>query len=170
MALAASYAGMAFTRANVGYVHAIAHQLGGRYHVPHGLANAMLLPSVMRFSAPEIVPRLARLAVAAGLGEAHERDEQLAERFLDALEQLNRDLNIPTVCEALQAKDIPLLAKAACLEAETGYPVPRYMSQKQCEGLLRALLPPLALAAPPAKKAAAKKAPAKKSPAKKKSA
>lgn len=175
MALAASYAGMAFTRANVGYVHAIAHQLGGRYHVPHGLANAMLLPSVMRFSAPAIVPQLARLAVAAKLGDASERDEQLADRFLDALEALNRELGIPTVCEALQAKDIPLLAKAACLEAETGYPVPRYMSQKQCEALLRALLPPLALAAPPAKKAAvkkaaARKAPAKKSPAKKKSA
>jgi alcohol dehydrogenase class IV len=49
MALASTYAGLAFTRANVGYVHAIAHQFGGVYHTPHGLANAIMLPHVLRF-------------------------------------------------------------------------------------------------------------------------
>jgi alcohol dehydrogenase class IV len=161
MALASTYAGMAFTRANVGYVHAIAHQFGGRYHTPHGLANAIMLPHVLRYSAPAIVPRLAQLAVRAQLGEAHERDDDLAERFLDAVEQLNRDLGIPTHLEALQEADIPDLARAACHEAEVGYPVPRYMSQEVCEGIIRKVLMPTAAAKPAVKKAVAK-APAKK--------
>lgn len=164
MALASTYAGMAFTRANVGYVHAIAHQFGGLYHTPHGLANAMVLPHVLRFSAETIQPQLARLAVAAKLGTGGEPEGQLADRFLDAIEQLNQDLAIPTHLAALQEADIPRLARAACLEAETGYPVPRYMSQDECEALIRRLLPP---AAPAAAQKAARK-PAAKSPAKKK--
>jgi alcohol dehydrogenase class IV len=59
MALAATYAGLAFTRANVGYVHAIAHQFGGKYHTPHGLANAIMLPHVLKYSLPAITGRLA---------------------------------------------------------------------------------------------------------------
>jgi len=166
MSLASTYAGMAFTRANVGYVHAIAHQFGGRYHTPHGLANAIMLPLVLRFSAPAIIPRLAKLAVRAKLGEAYERDDDLAERFLDAIEQLNRDLGIPTQLDALQEADIPDIARAARLEADTGYPVPRYMTQEQCELLIRQVLPPTPAKAPAAKKrstpAAAKKPAARK--------
>lgn len=141
MALASTYAGIAFTRANVGYVHAIAHQFGGRYHTPHGLANAMVLPHVLRYSAPAITDRLAQLAVRAGLGNEDEAEDVLAEKFMAGVEALNRDLQIPAQLEALQAKDIPALARAACKEAHTGYPVPRYMTISQCEGLIRKLLP-----------------------------
>jgi alcohol dehydrogenase class IV len=165
MALASTYAGMAFTRANVGYVHAIAHQFGGRYHTPHGLANAIVLPHVLRFSAPAVPERLARLAVKAGLGDESERDDVLADKFIAAVEQLNAELGIPTTLAALQEKDIPALAAAACKEAETGYPVPRYMAQKECEALIRRLLPAQAAEpgkATPPRKAAARKAPAKK--------
>lgn len=164
MALASTYAGMAFTRANVGYVHAIAHQFGGRYHTPHGLANAMLLPLVLRFSHPSIVKRLALLAVRAKLGDESERDDDLAEKFLEGIEQLNRDLAIPTQLDALKESDIASIAKGARKEADMGYPVPRYMTQKQCELLIRELLPKKIEAAKPApaKKAAAKKAPARK--------
>ena len=73
MALASTYAGLAFTRANVGNVHAIAHQLGGRYHTPHGLANAIMLPPVLRFLGPAIDAKLAVLAVRARSGERGER-------------------------------------------------------------------------------------------------
>lgn len=159
MALASTYAGLAFTRANVGYVHAIAHQFGGKYHTPHGLANAIMLPHVLRFSAPAITKQLARLAVRAKLGAESERDDKLAEKFLDAIDQLNRDLGIPLYLDKLQEADIPAIAKAACHEAHTGYPVPKYMTQKQCETLVRQVLPQ-------AVKPAAKKAPAKKSVAK----
>ena len=144
MALASTYAGLAFTRANVGYVHAIAHQFGGRYHTAHGLANAIMLPHVLKYSSPAITERLALLAVRAGLGKAGAAPEALAQQFLDGVDQLNRDLNIPLVLDALQEADIADLAKAACHEAHTGYPVPRYMTQEQCEALIRQVLPPAA--------------------------
>ena len=154
MLLAATYAGMAFTRANVGYVHAIAHQFGGKYHTPHGLANAIMLPHVLKFSAPAVTGRLAKLAVRAQLGKAHESDKVLAQRFLDAVVELTRDLGIPEHLEALREADIPALAEAACHEAHTGYPVPRYMSRAQCEAMIRRVLPPRK---PAAKKAGARK-------------
>lgn len=153
MALASTYAGFAFTRANVGYVHAIAHQFGGLYHTPHGLANAIMLPYVLKYSRPAITERLALLAVAAKVGGDGEATDVLAQKFLDAVDQLNHDLGIPTFLEALQEADIPALAKAACWEAHTGYPVPRYMSQEQCEDLIRLALPQKAAPARKRKKA-----------------
>ncbi len=159
MALASTYAGFAFTRANVGFVHAIAHQFGGRYHTPHGLANAIMLPKVLAYSSPAITARLALLAVRARVGTDDEPDEVLAQKFMDAVAALNADLGIPTFLAALKEDDIPALAKAACWEANTGYPVPRYMSQQVCEDIIRQALPPVAAApkkpAPRRRKAAA---------------
>jgi len=163
MSLASTYAGIAFTRANVGYVHAIAHQFGGLYHTPHGLANAIVLPHVLRFSAPAITGRLAQLAVRAGLGAGHEDDDTLARKFLEGVDALNRDLNIPTYLAALRESDIPALARAALKEAHTGYPVPRYMTLSQCEDLIHSLLPPAEPASAPPKRAA-KKAAARRKP------
>ncbi len=141
MALASTYAGLAFTRANVGYVHAIAHQFGGKYHTPHGLANAILLPYVLKFSKPNVIEKLANLAVRAKLGQAGESQEALADKFIEAVESMNRTMGIPTQLDALREQDIPALAKAACWEAHIGYPVPRYMSPQTCEDLIRQLLP-----------------------------
>ncbi len=142
MSLASTYAGFAFTRANVGYVHAVAHQFGARYHTPHGLANAIMLPRVLNYSLPAITDRLALLAVRAGVGAEGDDAERLAQKFLDAVDRLNHDLGIPTFLAALKEADIPDLAAAACKEAHTGYPVPRYMTQRQCEDLIRQVLPP----------------------------
>lgn len=142
MSLASTYAGFAFTRANVGYVHAIAHQFGGKYHTPHGLANAIMLPLVLKYSSPAITNRLALLAVRARVGTEGESSDVLAQKFLDAVDALNKDLGIPTYLAALKEEDIPALAKAACREAHTGYPVPRYMTQEVCEDLIRQALPP----------------------------
>ncbi len=153
MSLAATYAGFAFTRANVGYVHAIAHQFGGKYHTPHGLANAIMLPLVLKYSLPAITDRLALLAVRAKLGRENEGDDELAQRFLDAVDQLNHDIGIPTFLAALKESDIPQLAAAACREAHTGYPVPRYMTQAVCEDIIRQVLPPIAAAKKPARRA-----------------
>lgn len=152
MALAATYAGLAFTRANVGYVHAIAHQFGGKYHTPHGLANAIMLPLVLKYSLPDITDRLALLAVRARLGQEGEPEDELAQKFLDAVDQLNLDLGIPTFLAALKESDIPQLAEAACHEAHTGYPVPRYMTQAVCEDIIRQVLPPAASAKKPARR------------------
>jgi len=141
MALASTYAGLAFTRANVGYVHAIAHQLGGKYHTPHGLANAIMLPHVLKFLSPAIIKKLAVLAVRAKAGNEGERAAVRAKKFLDSIDALSRDLGIPRHLDALREADIPELAKAACWEADTNYPVPRYMSPGTCEELLRQVLP-----------------------------
>lgn len=140
MALAATYAGLAFTRANVGYVHAIAHQLGGRYHVPHGLANAIVLPPVLEAMAPAIGKRLARLAVAAGVGKESEKPAALAKKFIASVKAMNKAIGIPATLAALQAADIRDLAKAACREADTNYPVPKYLSPRHVEALLGGLL------------------------------
>ena len=142
MALAATYAGLAFTRANVGYVHAIAHQLGGRYHTPHGLANAIMLPHVLRVPEPgdHQAARAAGGARRRRQGAASARPS-LAKKFIASVEALNRDLGIPRQLDALREEDIPALAKAACWEADTNYPVPRYMSPQTCEGILRKVLP-----------------------------
>jgi alcohol dehydrogenase len=144
MALASTYAGLAFTRANVGNVHAIAHQLGGKYHVPHGLANAVLLPVVLRFSLPAAAPRLARLAEHVGI--RGNGDKASAEKFVDAIQALNDSISIPHTLEALREADIGELARAACSEADLNYPVPRRMSVADCEVMLREVLPG---AAPP---------------------
>jgi alcohol dehydrogenase class IV len=141
MALASTYAGFAFTRANVGNVHAIAHQLGGKYHTPHGLANAIMLPHVLRFSASAVTDKLAVLAVRAKAGNEGEPAEELAARFLDSVEALAASVGIPRQLDALREQDIPALAEAACWEADTNYPVPRRMSQADCEAMLRAVLP-----------------------------
>jgi alcohol dehydrogenase class IV len=167
MALASTYAGLAFTRANVGNVHAIAHQLGGKYHTPHGLANAIMLPPVLRFSAPDIAGKLATLAVRAKAGNEGEPEDELADRFLDSVEALAASVGIPRHLDALRERDIPALAEAACWEADTNYPVPRRMTQDDCEAMLRAVLPPEAEAKEEApKKRAARKAaaPAAKAP------
>lgn len=141
MALASMYAGLAFTRADVGNVHAIAHQLGGLYHTPHGLANAIMLPHVLRFSLPEVVPRLAALAARAGIGQPGDTPLKQARQFVDAVAAMNQALGIPAQLDTLRAEDIPALAKAACWEADTNYPVPRVMSQTDCAALLRKVLP-----------------------------
>lgn len=158
MSLASTYAGIAFTRANVGYVHAIAHQFGGRYHTPHGLANAIVLPHVLRFYGRSIDARMAQLALRAGLGNSDEGDATLAHKFLDGVDALLRDLNIPTHLAALRNDDVPALARAACKEAHSGYPVPRYMTQRQCEDLIRGLLPPASKPATPRKRTSPKAA------------
>jgi alcohol dehydrogenase class IV len=141
MALASTYAGLAFTRANVGNVHAIAHQLGGKYHTPHGMANAIMLPHVLRFSGEAITARLAELARGARLNGRNGEKAHLAQTFIEAIEALSVRLDIPQRLDALREPDIPQLAQAACREADFNYPVPRVMSQQDCEALLRAVLP-----------------------------
>jgi alcohol dehydrogenase class IV len=160
MALAATYAGLAFTRANVGNVHALAHQLGGRYHVPHGLANAVLLPEVLRWSLPSCTPRLAKLAERVGL--RGNGDKASATKFVDAVQAMNDAISIPRTLDALREVDIAELALAACWEADTNYPVPQRMTPADAQALLRAVLPgapKITTKKMPRRKAATRKAP-----------
>lgn len=141
MALASYCGGAAFTRAYIGYVHAIAHNMGGLYGVPHGLANAIILPKVLRFSLHEAQGKLAALARIVNLGAPGDSEEALAVKFIEAIEGMNERMQIPTTIAELQASDIPLIAKRALAEAHPDYPVPRIMTRAECEALVRDLLP-----------------------------
>ena len=141
MALASFMAGLAFTRAGVGYVHAIAHQLGGLYHVPHGLANAILMPYVLDFSLPECAERLAELARCAGIGNAKMDDYTLAERFVAHIRKMNKTMGIPTVVKQLRREDFDTIIERALTEAHGTYAVPRYMTPSDGVALLEHLLP-----------------------------
>lgn len=131
MAKASYNAGVAFTRTSVGYVHALAHQLGGFYHVPHGLANAVLLPHILDISFENCLNRYADLARCAGLATAQDSEESAARKFVDGVKQLNNQLAIPTSFEQLKASDIPVLAERAWKEANCDYPVPKVLSKEQ---------------------------------------
>ena len=142
MALASFYAGLAFTKAYVGYVHAFSHKVGGMYGVPHGLGNAILLPYVLDFlkDAPLAEQRLAELAVAIGAGKDGEPRAALAQRFVERVRELNRTAGIPEKLAPLKAGDVPEVARAAMIEAHRGYPVPKNMRLTEAETLLKRCL------------------------------
>ncbi|MCU0597763.1 MAG: iron-containing alcohol dehydrogenase [Desulfobacterales bacterium] len=141
MALASYYAGAAFTRAYVGYVHAIAHNMGGLYGVPHGLANAVILPYVLEFCRKGAEKKLAALAIAGCIGKKGEPVEELSHRFIEKIKTINKNMKIPTFIKELKEKDIPLIAQRAINEAHPDYPVPVIMTLEECETLVRKLLP-----------------------------
>ncbi|HEY2772847.1 MAG TPA: iron-containing alcohol dehydrogenase [Candidatus Binatia bacterium] len=138
MALASYYAGLAFTRTSVGYVHAIAHQLGAHYRTPHGLANATVLPHVLDYSIEPARRRMADMARMIGIEGTN--DATLASAFVDSVRELARTVEIPPVLEDLQVQDIPDIARAAIAEAFMNYPVPRYMETIDCEQVIRGFL------------------------------
>ncbi len=138
MALASYYAGLAFTRTSVGYVHAIAHTFGAYYRTPHGMANAIALPHVLEFSKGEACSQLAQLADlihAQGATEAAKADA-----FVVAVRDLMAKIGISDKLDALRRSDIPAIAKQALSEAHLNYPVPRYMAQPECERILGEIL------------------------------
>ncbi len=138
---AAMDAGKAFTRAMVGYVHAIAHAVGGLYNLPHGLACAAILPRVLAFSKPAVPEKLAELAYNAELGGPELSDEELADALIAKIEAMNRHFGIPETLDALRVEDIPDIARRALAEANPAYPVPRIMDYNDCVELLGTLLP-----------------------------
>lgn len=141
MAYASYKAGLAFTKAGVGYVHAIAHNFGARYHIPHGLANAIILPYVLEFSKPSCRDRLATLAKASGLASGGETSEQLADKLIAHIRDLNARFGIPARVDKLKRADIPEIATMARSEANWFYAVPRYMDRPTSERFIEQLLP-----------------------------
>ncbi len=141
MALASFYAGMAFTRASVGYVHAIAHNMGGLYGVAHGLANAVILPLMLEKFGEKIHMKLAELAVLTGLGTNSERIPELAAKFIERIKEFNRTMGIPTFIKELKKEDIPLLTKRAVAEGNPAYPVPVIFDIPTMEEVITSLLP-----------------------------
>lgn len=132
MQYAAYCAGLSFTISYVGYVHAVAHSLGGKYNTPHGLANAVILPYVLRGYGPSCRKRLARLARKSGVADIAQSDEAAADRFISFVEELNRSMDIPAKLK-VEAEDIPELSRHADREANPLYPVPRLMNAAALE-------------------------------------
>ena len=139
MLKASYYAGMAFTRAYVGYVHAIAHNLGGFYGIPHGLANAVILPYVLEYYGETAHARLAKLAVIAGV-KTDGSDKEKAEAFIEAIKTMNKNMNIQDKFDCIKEEDIPTIVKRALKEGNPLYPVPKIMDEADCEAVIRRLM------------------------------
>lgn len=169
--LNASYeAGLSFTRASVGYVHAIAHQFGGMFHTPHGDANAMLLPHVLKFylrdeaegsTDSSCTDKYCELAKAAGLVQGVDANTATAKRvlareFVERIAAMNADMSIPTEVKDMKASDVDEVATRALKEAhgelhgmsnpvahllDLGYPVPKYMTHDDCKAIIASVLP-----------------------------
>jgi alcohol dehydrogenase len=131
MQTAAYLAGIAFTRAYVGNVHAIAHTLGGFYAVPHGLANAIVLPYVLEYYGDSIHKPLAELADLIGISELSDSEEKKAKKFIEAIKKLSEDMKIPKKVSRIVEGDIPLMVVRALKEANPLYPVPMILSEKE---------------------------------------
>ena len=130
---ASYYAGVAFTVSYVGYVHAVAHSLGGKYNIPHGLANAVLLPIVLRDYAASIQGKLHDLANAAGLSDENDTDCVAAEKFICAIEDMLDEFSLGRTLPGIKTEDIPELARHADAEGNPLYPVPVLMNAKELE-------------------------------------
>ena len=134
--LHASYlAGTAFTKSYVGYVHAVAHTLGGKYGLPHGLANAVLLPKVLRAYGDSVTKPLGELAKKVGLVEITTENKDAAEKLISHIEGMNERMQIPTSFDCIKKADISEMAKLADKEANPLYPVPTLWNAKELEKL-----------------------------------
>ena len=139
--LTASYlAGQAFSVSYVGYDHAIAHSLSGKYNLPHGYTNAVLLPWVLEAYGGAIHRQLFELAVAAGIAAPDAVPSIAAAAFIRAVRNLNRRFSIPGSFREIREEDIPELAKTADREANPLYPVPVLMDAKQLELIYRQVM------------------------------
>ena len=131
---AAYRAGIAFSKSYVGYIHAVAHSLGGRYGTPHGLANAVIMPYVLESYGKCVYKKLHRLGIAAGVCTESDSHEVGAKRFIKAIKTLNANMNIPDKITGIRKEDISEMARHAEKEANPLYPVPKLMTRKELEG------------------------------------
>ncbi len=140
--LRASYlAGIAFTQSYVGYVHAIAHSLGGKYGVAHGFANAVILPVVLREYGAAAHKKLAKIAVHIGLANKQTPNDKAARSLIRWIENLNKEFGLPTQIEQIKAEDIPEMAKHADKEGNPLYPVPKLMNAAELAKIYKKLMP-----------------------------
>lgn len=138
MAMGAYYGGLAINQVNVGNVHAIAHQLGGKYGLPHGLANALVLPHVLEFCRAEAEAELAELAVLIGLGQSSEGDAALSHKFIQAVRDLRTEVGIPDTSDKIKREDFDAITEAAMAEG-FGYPAPRLLDKPSVNAILTSI-------------------------------
>ena len=137
MLSAAHMAGIAFSKSYVGYVHTVAHSLGGRYGTPHGLANAVLMPIVLEAYGAPAYKKLKEIAVYCGIAAESDSEEAAAKRLIAAIRALNKSMDIPEKIAAIREEDIPEMAAHADKEGNPLYPVPVEWDAKELEHLYR---------------------------------
>lgn len=138
--LDASYiAGIAFSKSYVGYIHAIAHSLGGEYNIPHGLANAVIMPYVLEVYGNKAHKKLYELALCAGVADKHDSIETGAKKYIEAVKSLNKKLSIPNGFSQIKLTDIDKMASHANKEANPLYPVPKLMDKKELKSIYRSI-------------------------------
>ena len=140
MQWASFFAGEAFTRAYVGYVHSIAHTLGGTYGIPHGLANAVILPHLLDYYGESIYVPLSELANAVGIKGA--TPEVKAKAFIQAVKDMNAYMDIPTQIKGIKEEDIPVMVSRSLKEANPLYPVPKFMGKEEMTAMYREIAAP----------------------------
>lgn len=137
---ASFYAGCAFTKSYVGYVHAVAHSLGGQYNVPHGYANAVILPMVLEAYGSAVYKKLDKLAVEAGIADPEDSYEEGAKKFIQAIKDMKLRFHIGNTIPEIRGEDIPKLAHYADKEANPLYPVPVLMNARELENFYYGLM------------------------------
>ena len=138
MLRAAFLAGSAFTKSYVGYVHAVAHSLGGKYNTPHGLANAVLLPYILDYYGESAWKKLAVLATAVGINGRS--DEEKAKAFIAEIRRIEKELRIPATLPEVREEDIEELSAYADKEANPLYPVPRLLGKEELKAFYRMVI------------------------------
>jgi alcohol dehydrogenase class IV len=141
MMIGATLAGAAFSNASVALVHGMSRPIGAHFHLPHGLSNALLLPTVTRFSVSGAPARYAAIAREMGLAETHDADDLACERLVEELESLNSDLDIPSLAGAEVQRDhfdrvVEEMAQAALDSGSPGFN-PRAASRDEIVELYR---------------------------------
>ena len=135
MAIASYKAGLAFRRISIGYVHNFAHRMGELYHIPHGLANAIILPYILEFMLPKASKSLSELAIYCKLGNKNEDELTLANKLIEKVKELNKLMKIPTHIKEIKEEDYPILVKRILKESYL-CGNPRLMSKNECKQML----------------------------------
>ncbi len=134
--LKASYkAGLAFTKSYVGYIHAVAHSLGGKYDVAHGFANAVIMPYLLKIYGKSIYKKMWKIAKFTGLCDESSSKEQATKLVIKKIEDMNKSMNIPNKIPGIIEADIEELARSAAKEANPLYPVPKLLTAKQLQNV-----------------------------------
>ncbi|MFP3977650.1 iron-containing alcohol dehydrogenase [Marinobacter sp. KMM 10035] len=139
MALAANYGGLALNKTGLGYVHAIAHQLGTQYGVPHGRANAIVLPHILEVNRHSAHARMAKLARLCGLATDTEADSLATDKFIQRVNTLLATLPISREVKGIDEKHFSVMAQAAMKEAHGTYAVPKYLNKNEIIQVLRTI-------------------------------